>query len=157
MSERSITHGSFVIERKYPAKPEKVFAAFADPAKKRRWYTESRGLDLENFTMDFRVGGHDHTQYRFKEGTPFPGDELINNACYQEIATNERIVMAYTMTMGTKRFSASLATFEFRPSVEGTEMTFTEQGAFFEGSDGPQMREAGWRELLDSLGKELAR
>ena len=34
---------------------------------------------------------------------------------------------------------------------------FTEQAAFFEGADGPQMREDGWRKLLDQLAAELAR
>ena len=32
----------------------------------------------------------------------------------------------------------------------------THQGAFFENSDGPQMREHGWRALLDKLGQALA-
>ena len=38
----------------------------------------------------------------------------------------------------------------------GTDLIVTHQGAFFEGSDGAQMREQGWRKLLDKLTKELA-
>jgi len=33
----AVTHGTFVIERNYPTTPERVFAALADPKKKRRW------------------------------------------------------------------------------------------------------------------------
>jgi hypothetical protein len=29
MTERSVTHATFVVERSYPASPERVFAAFA--------------------------------------------------------------------------------------------------------------------------------
>ena len=37
MSQKSVTHSTFVIERYFPASPERVFAALADPARKRRW------------------------------------------------------------------------------------------------------------------------
>ena len=40
--------------------------------------------------------------------------------------------------------------------AEGGEILLTHQAAFFEGADGPQIREAGWRKLLDRLAKGLA-
>jgi uncharacterized protein YndB with AHSA1/START domain len=61
------------------------------------------------------------------------------------------------MSVGVKRISASQATFELQAAGSGTNLIFTEQAAFFEGGDGPQMREAGWRQLLDRLAQELAR
>jgi uncharacterized protein YndB with AHSA1/START domain len=36
MSERSVEHGTIVIERRYPASPERTFAAWADAAAKAR-------------------------------------------------------------------------------------------------------------------------
>jgi len=42
------------------------------------------------------------------------------------------------------------------PSPKGTDLIFTEQAAFFEGADGPQIREEGWRKLLDNLEKTFA-
>jgi uncharacterized protein YndB with AHSA1/START domain len=157
MQERSVTHSTFVIERTYPATPERVFAAFADPAKKRRWYADEKGMDVEEFAMDFRVGGRDRARYRFKEGSPFPGIALVNDTVYQDIVPNRRLVIAYTMTLGDKRISASLATLEMLPADAGTDLVFTEQGAYFEGADGPQMRQDGWRQLLENLARELAR
>ena len=156
MEEQSVIHNTFVIERSYPATPERVFAAFADPAKKRRWFAEGHSHDVEEFEMDFRMGGNERAAYRFKEGTPFPGVALANDGCFLDIVPNRRVVTASTMTFGDKRISASLVTFELLPTEKGTDLILTHQGAFFEGSDGPKMREDGWRKLLEQLAKELA-
>ncbi len=56
MQNRSVTHCTFAIERSYPVTPERVFAAFADPAGKRRWFAEGDHRELEEFEMDFRAG-----------------------------------------------------------------------------------------------------
>jgi uncharacterized protein YndB with AHSA1/START domain len=157
MEERSVIHSTFVIERSYPATPERVFGAFADPARKRRWFVEGDGHETEHFEMDFRVGGKERARFRFKDGTPLKGIVCTNDASYQDIVPNRRVVLASTMTVGEKCISASLATVEFLPSETGTDLIFTHQGAFFEGADGPEMREAGWRKLFDKLTLELPR
>lgn len=157
MEAQSVIHSTFVIERSYPKRPEVVFSAFADAAKKRRWFAEGHSHEVEDFTMDFRVGGTERALYRFKEGTPFPGVALSNEGNYQDIVPNKRIVTASTMSLGDKRISSSLVTVELLPTDKGTDLICTHQGAFFEGSDGPKMREAGWQKLLDQLATELAR
>jgi uncharacterized protein YndB with AHSA1/START domain len=149
-------HSTFVIERSFPKSPERVFSAFADTTKKRRWFAEGEMHEVEEFTSDFRVGGAERLRYRFKEGTPFKGVEIINQGTYQEIVPNRRIVSASTMALGGKTFSASLVTVELVPTATGTDLICTHQGAFFEGADGPQIREAGWRKLLDNLAAELS-
>jgi uncharacterized protein YndB with AHSA1/START domain len=151
MNERTVTHSTFVIERSYPAAPQRVFAAFADPAKKRRWYGDEGHSTLEDFEMDFRVGGRERARFRGH------GMVFTNDTVYRDILPDRRIVISYTMSVGDQRISSSQATVEFLPNDKRTDLIFTEQGAFFEGADGPQMREDGWRKLLDQLGKDLAR
>ncbi len=37
MEKTTTVHSTFSLERSFKATPERVFAAFADPASKRRW------------------------------------------------------------------------------------------------------------------------
>jgi len=157
MTEQSIIHSTFVIERTYSAAPERVFDAFADPAKKRRWFVESDHHDVEHFEMDFRTGGKEQARFRFKKGTPVAGLTCTNDTVYLDVVPQHRVVLASSMSLGGKCISASLVTLEFLPSDQGTDLICTHQGAFFEGSDGPERREEGWRKLLDKLTKEFAR
>jgi uncharacterized protein YndB with AHSA1/START domain len=154
---KPVAHSTYVIERSFPTLPERVFAAFADPAKKRRWYADEKNMTVEAFEMDFRVGGSDRTRYLTPIESPLKGAPLTNETWYQDIVPNQRIVLAYTMAVGEQRISASLATFEFSPTETGTNLVFTEQAAFFENADGPEIREQGWRTLLVRLTNELAR
>lgn len=150
MKPRSVTHATFVIERNYPASPERLFAAFSDPAKKRRWFAGDKDFEPEAFEMDFRVGGSERSSFRAQ------GVTCTNGTVYRDIVPNRRIVIAYTMTLGDQRISSSHATVELLPVAHGTDLIFTEQAGFFEGADAPQMREEGWHKLLDHLAKELA-
>ena len=157
MEEQTVIHSTFVIERSFARSPERVFSAFADATKKRRWYAERETNAVEDYESDFRVGGAERLRYRMGKDTPFAGAALTNEGSYLDIIPDRRIVSASTMALGDKHISSSLITVELLPTDKGTDLIFTHQGAFFEGADGPQMREAGWRSLLDRLTAELAR
>jgi len=160
MQQPTVNHSNFTLERNFPASPERVFSAFSDPAKKIRWHADGRNSEIVAFEMDFRVGGIDRYRYRMSADSPLKGAILSNDTHYLEIQPNRRIVIAYTMgieTAGENRpFSASLATFELLPTATGTDILFTEQSAFFEGADGPEMRKNGWTSLLKSLAEALS-
>ena len=78
MSQQSVIHSTFVIERSFSTSPERVFEALSEPAKKRRWYAEGgQHHAFEGFEMDFRVGGMEQARSRFKEGSLFPGVAMV--------------------------------------------------------------------------------
>ena len=148
-------HSTFTIERRYAAPPDKVYSAFADAAKKRRWFVEGDHHDVEYHDLDFRVGGKETARFRFKEGTPVAGLACLTDTWYLELSPNQRVVMAQTMTLNGGCISAALVTIELE-AVDGEKLlTCTHQGAFFEGADGPQMREMGWQVLLGKLSAEF--
>jgi uncharacterized protein YndB with AHSA1/START domain len=152
MAERSVTHATFVIERAYDASPTRVFAAWADPAAKARWFIGPDEWESGAHELDFRVGGSERVS-----GGPKGGPVHTFEARYQDIVPNERIVSTYAMYLDETRISVSLATVELRPEGAGTRLVYTEQGAFFDGHDAPAERERGTRDLLDALGATLRR
>jgi len=155
MEEPKVIHSTFIVERSFPKPPEAVFAAFADPAKARRWYAEGDSNEVLEFTSDFRLGGAQTLRYKLGPGTPVAGMTINNLARYQEIQLNRRIVTAVTMDLGDKRILAAQVTVEFLPNGAGTDLILTNQGAFFETGLTPGMLEAGWRSLLEKLASEL--
>lgn len=159
MTEKTAVHSTFTIERIYAAPPARVFGAFADPALKRRWLMDGKGTADEGYTAEFRVGGFEKSRFTFTggpSGAPPPGTPMGNDTVYLDIVPNERIVFAYTMLVGERRHSVSLATVELSASRNGgTRLVFTEQAAFFEPSDGARLREAGWRGLLAKVEEVL--
>lgn len=157
MAQKSVLHDTFQIERAYPAAAERVFAAFADPAQKRRWFLTGKTSSVEQYEMVFQTGGKERARLRFTESSPLPGATCESETVYQNIVPNSRIVFSSTMSINGHCISASLVTVELLPAGTGTQLVLTHQAAFFEGADGPEMRQQGWRKLLDQLGEELAR
>ena len=155
MAGQSAVHTTFVIERTYPQPPDRVFAAFAQPARKRRWYAEG-DHEIQEFEMEFRVGGSEKFRYRFKPGHPIAGAEIANESSYQDIVAQKRIVITAKMSLNGNPISITLLTFEFLPSGAGTDLVLTNQGTFVDWPDGAKMIEQGWRALLDRLEKDLA-
>jgi len=68
-------------------------------------------------------------------------------------------VFTYDLSLGGSLVSVSLATVEFRPADGGlgTQMTYTEHGAFLDGLDDPDLRKNGTGGMLDELGRWLER
>jgi uncharacterized protein YndB with AHSA1/START domain len=157
MTQRSIIHDTFVIERTYAASAGRVFTAFASEDAKSTWGDTGELAKAEPVTgqpeFDFRVGGRE----RF--GVSFGGVSLTYDALYYDIVPDQRLVYSYEMYAGDVRISVSVATIEFAESDEGTTLTWTEQGAYldgFDGEDAPRLRQGGTSEMLDGLEKYLA-
>ena len=152
MTERSVVHATFTIERTYDASPARVFAAFADAGAKAQWFHGPPEWGPDEHEMDFRVGGRETSR-----GGPKGGPVHHFDARYMDIVPDRRIVFAYDMYVDDTKLSVSLTTIQVQPAGEGTRLTFTEQGAFLDGHEDPSLREEGTRGLLDALGRALAR
>lgn len=164
MLDQPLLHHTFVIERRYSQAPARVFKAFADPAKKRRWMggdsdvkhatREAHGQTfvIDSFTCEFRVEGVERWRFH-ANGVP-----MTNDTFYLDIVPDRRIIFAYTMTRADVRFSSSHVTVELVPDGAGTRLVFTEQGVHFDGTtDSAAGREEGTRGLLEALATELER
>ena len=155
MTERSVIHDTFSIERAYPTAPSRVFAAFASEEAKTAW-GETSGIetpaDAEPSEFDFRVGGRERFTVT-AEGSVYRYDAL-----YYDIVPDQRLVYCYEMYADDVRISVSVATIEFTKSDDGTELSWTEQGAYLDGIDGPQapgLRKEGTTEMLTGLTRYL--
>ncbi|MHB1204125.1 MAG: SRPBCC family protein [Rhodospirillaceae bacterium] len=150
MIARTVAHATFVIERDFDATPARVFAAFADPVAKARWFIGPKEWGKFEHKLDFRVGGRE-----VNRGGPAGGAAHAFNAVYLDIVENQRIIYSYDMHIGDTRISVSLATIELKPKGKGTRLVFTEQGAFLDGYDDAGSRERGTGSLLDQLARSL--
>jgi uncharacterized protein YndB with AHSA1/START domain len=152
MTERTVTHDTFTLERRFPVSPERVFAAFADPRVKAEWSISPERWGAAEHSLDFRVGGRETTK-----GGPKGGPNYSSIATYHDIVREERIVYSYEMLADGVRHSVSLGTVELEPSEAGTVLTYTEQGAYLDGHDDSGAREQGARALFDKLEQLLKR
>jgi uncharacterized protein YndB with AHSA1/START domain len=151
--DRYVTHASFTLERTYPVPPARVFAAWADPAMKSRWFAGGTGA---GHRLDFRIGGRE-----VASGGPDGGPVMTFESFYREIVPQERIVYTSTMSAGADVITVSLTTVEFNTvefntvefnaASDGTRLVLTEQGAFLDGREEPAWREHGTADQLKAL------
>jgi uncharacterized protein YndB with AHSA1/START domain len=152
IANRSVTHGTFSIERTYPASPERVFAAWAIRAEKNVWFGEGDDFlaSVDEYTLDFRVGGRERLA-----GTSPSGRMFTYDGTFQDIVDDRRIVSAYDVCVDGRRISVSLMTIELAPVPDGTRLVLTEQGAFLDALDSNEQRQEGATDMLDQLGEYL--
>jgi uncharacterized protein YndB with AHSA1/START domain len=113
--QRTVTHGTFVLERTYPQPPRAVFDAWASRDAKYAWFAE--GIDflrsVEEYQLDFRVGGVERLAGVLERS----GNRFEYNSTYADIVDARRIVAVYDVVINGRRISASLLTVE----LEGLE------------------------------------
>ena len=146
MSEHPVAHSTFSLERSYPCAPARVFAAWAEPAAKGRWFA---GPDSEH-RLDFQIGGHEVTR-----GANSEGQVLTFESVYHDIVPAARIVYSSTLSVGDRVATVSLTTVEISPAGHGARLVLTEQGTYLDGLEEPRWREQGTGDHLDALGGDL--
>ena len=96
-----------VLERTLPVAPDRVWAAWTDPALLVQWFTPAPWKTV-SADLDVRPGGRCITTMESPEGEQFP-----NAGCYLQVEPGSLLVFTSVMTEG------------FRPVVAGDGMPFT--------------------------------
>lgn len=144
MNSKPVAHSTFTLERSYDATPARVFAAWASPAAKARWFACH-----SEHSLDFRVGGREFTR-----GGDAGGTVYTTEISYHDIVPEGRIVYTYALSTDEERTAIALVTVEFEPEGAGTRLRVTEQGAYF-GTADPTQFEEGMKAGLERLTAEL--
>lgn len=151
MTTHKVHHDTFTVERTYDAAPERVFAAWANPEAKAKWFGGPSDIwESTERKLDFRVGGQERAGGIFKNTRT----TTLFAATYFDIVENRRIVYTYDMFVNGEKISVSLATIEITPTKNGgTRMTVTEQGAYFdeEAEKSAISRLGGTRSLVEKI------
>jgi uncharacterized protein YndB with AHSA1/START domain len=145
MTDRSVKHSTFTLERSYAAAPATVFAAWSDPATKAMWFAPEDG----RYTLDFRVGGMEAVHGG-------EGVELVARSEYHDVVIDERIVYTTALFANEVLSTVSLTTVLFTGEGAGTRLVLTEQGTFLDGREEPDWRRQGTSDWLDALGRQMA-
>lgn len=146
MSEHSIVHSTFTLERSYPVPVSQVFRAWADPQLKVRWFAPNPA----DYQLDFRPGGIE------RNSVVLDGKHITWESLYREIVPLERIVYTSVLSEDEAVATLSLTTVELVPEGDGTRLVLVEAGAYLDGREQPAWREQGTGDWLDALGRGLA-
>jgi uncharacterized protein YndB with AHSA1/START domain len=140
------TKPSLTIKRRFNATPAKVFAAWTDPEKVKRWMGpgEVKVLLAE---ADPRPGGRYHWIMQQPDG-----QEHDVSGVYREVIPNERLVFTWAWKSTPER--ESLVTVTFKSDGAGTLMTLQHEQFFDE--DARDRHQFGWNGALEKLEKFIA-
>jgi len=144
MSVQSAVRPSLTVKRRFKAPPAKVFAAWTDPGKIKRWMGpgEITAIAAE---ADARVGG----RYRVLMRTP-GGEEYDVGGVYREVVANEKLVFTWAWKVEPPdEPHESLVTVLFKPDGGGTLLTLTHEHLFDEESR--KGHEQGWIGAFEKL------
>jgi uncharacterized protein YndB with AHSA1/START domain len=132
-NESPVIHGEFTVERELAAAPGQVFAAFAEPELRRRWFRMPGAAEDTSHSLDFRVGGNEVLLGVF---APMgEAERLEYHATFCDIVPESRVVFSYvTIVNGVRRWAA-LVTVVLRPTETGTLLRRTEQYVFLAYTD----------------------
>ena len=145
-----LEHGTITVQNSFPAPPERVFSAFADPVARARWSAPPNDVLIYD-EADFRVGGKDVFRCGPKGDPKFRGETR-----YLHIVLNASIVSSETLDMNDQRLAVALTTLDFEPSGGTTKLTATIQVVSFVGPDMIRGYESGNQSAFKGLCEHLS-
>jgi uncharacterized protein YndB with AHSA1/START domain len=139
------TRPRLILERRIKAAPAKVYAAWTDPEKIRRWWGPDQGPTTRAET-DVRVGGRFRVCFRTMDG----GEHEVVGV-YREVVPDRRLAFTWNWVSAPER--ESLVTVEVAPDGEGTLLTLTHEEIV---PDTAHDYVRGWSGSLDKLARLFA-
>ena len=146
MSTEAAVKPSLTLKRRFNAAPAKVFAAWTDPEKIKRWMGPE-GVEPLHAEIDVRVGG----RYRWIMRSP-DGEEHDVSGVYREVVPNEKLVFSWAWKSTPER--QSQVTVLIKPDGDGTLLTLIHEQFFDE--DARDRHQHGWTGSLEKLARFLA-
>jgi uncharacterized protein YndB with AHSA1/START domain len=138
---------SLTLKRHLNAPPEKVFAAWTDPAKIIHWFGPEGTLpESVKAEIDLRVGGRYSVAFRFNDENHKVG------GVYREIVPNEKLVFSWAWHTTPER--ESLVTVLTMSDGDGTMLTLMHEQFFDEAAAEGHKR--GWTGTLNKLERYFA-
>lgn len=146
MSTATTVKPSLTLKRRLNAPPAKVFAAWTDPEKMKRWMGpgEVKPVTTE---IDPRAGG----RYRIVMRTP-DGETHDVSGIYREFVPDQKLVFSWAWKSSPER--ESLVTVVLKPDGDGTLLTLTHE--HFYDAEARDRHQHGWTGSLDKLEKFVA-
>lgn len=141
------TQPSLTIRRRLNAPPAKVYAAWTDPQKVKRWWGPQEIDEALHVEADVRVGG------RFRIVMRGSGGEQHDvSGVYREVVPDEKLVFTWAWHSTPER--ESLVTVSFESDGDATVLRLTHEQFFDEAARDGHLE--GWSSLLDKLERQLA-
>jgi uncharacterized protein YndB with AHSA1/START domain len=132
---------SLTIKRRFNASPEKVFSAWTDPEKMKRWMGPGQ-VFAKHTESDPRVGG----RYRIVMQAP-SGEEFDVSGVFREVIANEKLVYTWGGTLTPEQ--QTLITVTFKRDGDGTLFTLTHEQ--FPDDAVRDAHQGGWNGALEKL------
>ena len=145
MSTAAAVKPSLTVKRRFNAAPAKVFAAWTDAEKVKRWMGPGE-VQVLSAESDARTGG----RYRWVMQAP-NGEQHDVSGVYREVIPNEKLVFTWAWKSTPER--ESLVTVTLKPDGDGTLMTLTHEQFFDE--DARDRHQHGWNGAMEKLDKYL--
>jgi uncharacterized protein YndB with AHSA1/START domain len=145
-------HATFTLTRIWSASPAHVFTAWSDPSLRAKWFGGPPHKWTEvGRSLDFRTGGSEVVEGRLTDS----GAPTIHEAQFHLVEPDRRIIYAHNLHRSGVFHSVTLTTIELEPAASHTRITYTEQIAFLDGSDGTAERRQDTDQQLSMLEKVL--
>ncbi|MGH6926334.1 MAG: SRPBCC family protein [Propylenella sp.] len=133
------------LERRLKAKPEKVFAAWTEPAQVANWFGPE-GMTIPKHKIDARVGGGWTVTMRDPKGN----DRTVSGV-YREVERPKRLAFTWAWHNEGKRGHETEVVVEFKPDGDGTLMRLTQKT--FGTAHDRDMHNMGWGSSLKGLAR----